>query len=239
MNDERVSTRDQAAAYAGDLVAALRLLTVFPGGGPDAASEPFARATVFFPVVGLGLGALLWAVAEAIEGKLPVWGNTIVLLFLWELARAAKGHVAVGAALTREQSGRRGVLVVAGSTLLIKAVAIAACSRALPLALLFAPVLSFWSLVVLATGARDSVSPGRKFNAGITFREFALTSTFALAVVLLVAEALGLLVAVPVAALTLLLRLVNHGYGSGASWTSLQGYAQGVEIAVVALLALL
>jgi cobalamin synthase len=239
MHDQGVSPREQVASALSDFVAALRLLTAFPGRGPDAASAAFARATLFFPVVGLAIGGVLWTYVEAGHGRLPTLANTLVLLLLWETARLAKGAVAVAEAVTPEGSGkvRRGAILAA--TLVVKAASIHACTRALPFALLFAPVLSFWSIVVLATGARDAVSTGRKFNAGITFREFALTSTFTLAVVLLFAEALGLLVAVPVAALTLLLRLLNRGYASGISWTSLQAYGQGVEIAVLGLLALL
>jgi hypothetical protein len=106
-------------------------------------------------------------------------------------------------------------------------------------ALLFAPVLARWVMVVLATGARDAGAPERKFNPAITFREFALTSVLSFAVVLTLGEAFGVLLIVSVAALTLGLRLLSHLWAGGVSWRSLQASAQGIEAVVVMFCALL
>ncbi len=218
----------------GDLWAAIAWLTVVPLHRPACTSDAFGRATVFFPAVGLLLGAGLAAIEPLLAARLPGWITAVLMVALWE---AATG----GALLRRSPDGvprRFGTAVLAAMILATKVAALAV-ARPGAAALLFAPMLGRWSMVVLAAGARDAQAPGRKFNSTITFREFALASVCALAIVFAVTEAVGILVALWVAALTLGLRLQAHRRWGGISWPYLATSAEGVEALVLALFALL
>ena len=124
-------------------------------------------------------------------------------------------------------------MAITVAVLVIKVVLLATHVAGRPAALLFAPLLARWAMVVLAVGARDAAAPSRKLNAAITFREFALTSVFTCAVVFTVAEAFGILLVVGVAALTLALRLLQHRQPGGTSWPLLLASAELVELLVL------
>jgi len=219
---------------ARDLLAALACLTSVPWERPAPRSVAYARATLFFPLVGLGVGGVLAACNAMLVGRLPPWLLASVLVGVWE---------ALGGATVRETwatAGHRWPAAVGlAGALLVKLVSIAAVSSARPVALLFAPMLARWVIVVLATGARDAAAPGRKFNAAISFREFALTSVFTFAVVFTIADAFGILVIVGVAALTLGMRLLAHRWLGGVSESFLLVAIVTIEATVPALCAVL
>jgi cobalamin synthase len=123
--------------------------------------------------------------------------------------------------------------ILIAALLVIKIVLLARYAASRPAALLFAPMLARWAMVVLAVGARDAAAPSRKLNPAITFREFAFTSVFTCAVVFTVAEAFGILLVVGVAALTLVLRLLRHRRPGGTSWPLLLASAELVELLVL------
>ncbi len=214
-----------------DLLAATGTLTVVPLPRPHPGSEAFGRAALFFPVVGLLIGALLAGLHWLAVSRLPPWLAGVVVVGAWEAL--------TGGALLRAWTPRRAAgLVVMGASVAVKiACTVAAASR--PAALLFAPLLARWALVVLATGVRDAAAPERKFNPAITFREFALASVFSFAAVFAVAEAFGILLVVSVAALTLGLRLLVHRWTGGVSWRFLLACVEGIEVFVLAVCALL
>src|SRR5262249_47294038 len=56
-----------------DLAAALGGLTCLPLPRPDPRSAAFGRSTLFFPLVGLGIGALLLALHRLLVLLLPRW----------------------------------------------------------------------------------------------------------------------------------------------------------------------
>ncbi len=229
MREERGTDRAQPNGNLGnertplprprDLLAAIGLLTILPLPRPERRSEAFGRATLFLPVVGLLLGCILTGVNWTLASRLRPWLSGILVVAAWE-------------ALTAHTGARAAAQVI---TAIIKIVGLAAAPGARPAALLFAPLLARWCAVVLATGARDAAAPGRKFNAAITFREFALTSVFTLAVVFTVADAFGILLVVCVGALALGLRLFFHRYAGGVSWPALVTTIQGIEAVVVVL----
>ena len=213
-----------------DVLAALGTLTVLPLPRPSPGSEDFGRAALFFPLVGLMIGALLVGM-HRVTIHLPAWWAAMVVVGVWEAL--------TGAGLLRARApGGAGELVVIGAIVAAKAVCTAAAA-ARPAALLFAPLLARWALVVLATGVRDAAAPGRKFNPAITFREFALASVFSFAAVFAVAEAFGILIVVAVAALTLGVRLLVHRWAGGVSWRFLLACVEGIEVFVLLLCALL
>lgn len=225
---------DDGLPRLGDLWAAIGWLTVVPLRRPARTSDAFGRATVFFPAVGLLLGAGLAALEPLLAARLPGWSTAILMVALWEGATG-------GALLRRSPDDAARRFAAAVPTAIILATKVAALAVATPgaAALLFAPMLGRWSMVVLAVGARDAEAPGRKFNSTITFREFALTSVCALAIVFSVTEAVGILVVLCVAVLTLVLRLLAHRRWRGISWPLLVADAEGVEALVLALFALI
>lgn len=213
-----------------DVLAACATLTILPFPRPHPGSEAFGRAALFFPLVGLLVGALLVVVRWTAAG-LPSWWAALVVVGVWEGLTGApllRAHGLTGI-------GALGALAVVVAT----KTACTAATAARPAALLFAPLLARWALVVLATGVRDAAAPGRKFNPAITFREFALASVFSFAAVFAVAEALGILLVVGVAALTLALRLSVHRWVGGVSWRFLLACVEGIELFVLTICALL
>jgi adenosylcobinamide-GDP ribazoletransferase len=232
------SNGDHAAVpHPRDVAAAIGLLTILPATRPDHKSEAFARATVFFPVVGLGIGALLVLVNAQIADRLPVWFVGIVIASTWEALTRAQGARACGAILRLQRWPLP--IFVAAVVVIAKAMGLAAQRGTRPAALLFAPLLARWCIVVLVTGARDAAAPGQKFNSGVTFREFALTSVFTFAVVFSLAQAAGILAVICIAGVTLGVRLLLHRCVGGVSWQGLNAVAAAVEMLVVALFALL
>jgi adenosylcobinamide-GDP ribazoletransferase len=214
-----------------DLLAAFGTLTILPLPRPNPGSEAFGRAALFFPLVGATIGAVLVGVHWLTSGTLPQWWAAAVLVGAWE--------VLTGNALLRawQTSSAGGIAALGGGTA-AKAVCLGVAATR-PAALLFAPLLARWALVVLATGVRDAAAPGRKFNPAITFREFALASVFSFAAVFTVAEAFGIVIVVAVAALTLGLRLLVHRWAGGVSWRFLLVCVEGIEVFVLALCALM
>lgn len=214
-----------------DLLAALGTLTVVPFPRPNPGSEAFGRAAVFFPLVGLLIGGVLVAVDVVVVGHLPRWWAAATIVVVWEAVTAAS--------LLRAQGLRStaGVRLLGGIVAAKTVCVVAAMAR--PAALLFAPLLARWALVVLATGVRDAAAPGRKFNPAITFREFALASVFSFAVAFAVADALGIVIVVAVAALTLGLRMLVHRWAGGVSWRFLLACVEAIELFVLGVCALL
>lgn len=206
-----------------DLLAAIGILSIVPLARPAPHSTAFARATLWFPCVGLLLGSALAAANWIMASRLPPWVSAVLLVAMWEALAGRNGAPAIPRLVS----------------VLIKIVGLAVAPAARPAALLFAPLLARWGMVVLATGARDADAPGRKFNDAIAFREFALTSVFALAVVFTVAEAFGILIVVCAGALALGLRLYAHRRAGGISWPFLVTGMLGVEALVVAVCAVL
>jgi adenosylcobinamide-GDP ribazoletransferase len=107
-------------------------------------------------------------------------------------------------------------------------------------ALLIAPVLGRWALVVLAHGAR----PVRGGTAAVlqlgrvTFREFAWSSVMAFAITLSLADAVGLVFVIVAAAIATGIRLVAYARCGAMSVDVLGAGVETVETAVLAVAAL-
>lgn len=215
----------------GDLLAAAGTLTALPLPRPNPGSEAFGRAAVFFPLIGLLIGAVLVGADWVVASRLPPWWTAVVVVGVWEAL--------TGATLLRAWGSEAAMAVVVIGGLLVAKVACTAAAAPRPVALLFAPLLARWALVVLATGVRDATAPGRKFNPAITFREFALASVFTFAAVFAVAEAFGILLVVTAAALTLGLRIAVHRWAGGVSWRFLLACVEAIEAFVLAVCAVL
>lgn len=223
------------------LGAAVGLLTILPFEAPNVKNTRFGRATLFFPLIGFLLGLVLVGLNRLLQDVLPAVPLALLLIACWEVLSGANLRgAAAGAAVAvfgahGKQSAAAWVLMAA--VLFVKAAFLAAQPVTRSAALLFAPLLGRWSMVVLAHGARDAEAPGQKFSQAISFHEFAWSSVFTLAVVLSLAEAIGVLVIVCVASAAVALRLMLHRRVGGVSWDLLLAAAEVIEMLVVALFA--
>lgn len=212
-----------------DLCNAFTVLTPLPGLRPDLPSPSFARATLFFPVVGLVVGAFLVSL-NSMAASLPSVGLTITLSLLWMLLSWPL-HTPV-ARSTGERCGL-------AACFLAKVLLLNCMPDGRAAALLFSPVLGRWAIVVLAIGARDADHPGRKLNSSIAFAYFGWSSVFAGGVLSTIGDAAGILVFVATAAFVLGLRLVAHRLLHGFTWRTLCMAVQAVEVFAIVLVALL
>jgi cobalamin synthase len=242
----------------GELQAAVRYATCFGRGSADA----LERGALFVPLVGLAVGAVLVGVDRALAAA-PVPVGAIAVVFCLALLRGDLGwrsrtpssaeprpaRLAAGdkadaegdlRPVSRGPSNRRVAAMLWLAAQTAKCVALAA-SGVPPPALLFAPMLGGWAVVVCAFGARDAAAPatGRKFARGITFREFSLTSVYAFAVVMAVNEALGIAMVLCASAVTVALRVVWHRWFGGVTEARARATGEAVEVAVLLLFAAL
>ncbi|MBI3304045.1 MAG: adenosylcobinamide-GDP ribazoletransferase [Deltaproteobacteria bacterium] len=217
--------------------------------------EALGRAATFFPMVGLILGGLLWLCDKSFFFLPPSFRNLLLVAILAALSRglhldglADTVDGLLGSA-DRQRSlaimkdsavGTFGVLAVF-LVLLLKL-------RSLDLlaggyrgvALLVAPVLGRWSCVVMAYSSRPARTEGLGwvFVRGVHFREFGLASVLALAVTFTLVEVLGLVVFVPLAALTLLFTLYCHRRLGGVTGDTLGAMGEIAETLTFSLFAL-
>ncbi len=210
-----------------DLRNAFAILTPLPGPRPGLPSPAFARATLFFPAVGLAIGACL-ALLNSLS--MPSPGLAVVLTFFWLL---------VSWPLHAPLAGSTGERWGLAASIVAKVVLLVSMPDGQAAAVLFAPVLGRWAIVVLAIGARDAEHPGRKLNSNIAFAYFGWSSVFAGGVLTTIGDAAGVVVFVATAAFVLSLRLLAHRLFGGLRWKSLCTAVQVVELFTLALVALL
>jgi cobalamin synthase len=204
-----------------DLRHAMAALTALPLGGCDPHGSSYARATLFFPVVGLMIGAAMLGLNSVLSSWSHSGLSAVALVALW-------------ASASGEWRGPgRPWLPLSWAA---KGACLAALGSARPAGLLFAPILGRWGMVVLLTGARDAQRPERKFNPQVTFREFAITSVISGAIVCTLAEVVGVVLYVMTGALLLSLRLITHRFFGGVSERSLAFTVQAIEVLTLALL---
>jgi hypothetical protein len=164
-----------------ELGIALRDLTVLGRGRSPTDGALRAPALAWYPLVGIGLGAVAAAVARGLPGGAggPV-GVVVLALLAGRVDRAAVAGVAVRATIA--------ALLPPG---------------ALGAALLLAPMLGAWAMTVQSYGAGSG-----GVRAG--FREFGIASVTAFGVTLAVGELVGLIVVVAAALVTTVVRVVAH-----------------------------
>jgi len=213
-----------------DLVAAFAILTPTPKPRPHENSPAFARATLFFPLVGLGVGALLLLLQRIVEARPTPLVAAVMMVAVWTFLTWPTTRPLTPSIATR-------LVVIA--LLPTKVMLLAMMAQAQDAALLFAPLLGRWAIVVLAIGARDADHPGRKLNSSIAFRDFGWTSAATGAVLAWAGNAAGTIVFVATAAVVLGLRLVAHQAWSGFTWRSLCLAVHIIETLTIALVAAL
>jgi adenosylcobinamide-GDP ribazoletransferase len=164
------------------LLAALQFLTIFPWPArPDGSAREIGPAAIYFPVVGFGLGAILFFLNSLLEEAMPdaLLSLTLVAaltlltrgLHLDGLADTFDG---LGAGGDRERtlkimddshSGVFGVVAVV-LVLLFKFHAIESMTEERGRALLIAPLLGRWAMVALAYRSKAAKEGLGSFFAG-------------------------------------------------------------------------
>jgi cobalamin synthase len=208
-------------------------LTFVPISRRDATR--LAGSSLFYPLIGLALG-LVCLVVDSLAGKLLSGLPRAMLVLLTWLVLTGAGQArawarictALAAGRNRERTlaivtgdGRVGVagMAAALATFLVQLRCLLAIETLRVQALLFAPMLACWSIVVLAHGSRAARADGRqvKYASEVGFREFALTSVFAFGILFSTSAAVGVLVGVSAAATIVGVRLLSHWWVGGVS----------------------
>ncbi|MCS6925532.1 MAG: adenosylcobinamide-GDP ribazoletransferase [Candidatus Binatia bacterium] len=241
-----------------ELLIALQFLTVVRVRQDLPFSETaLGRSGVFFPLIGLALGLIVWGIDIILRPFIPLPFLNVVIVFA--LAFFSRGLHLDGLAdsadgLLGSQDRHRSLEIMKDSAIgtfgvLAVMAAVLLKLRALDLltgsyrgsALLLSPMLGRWACVVMAYSSRPARAEGlgATFVRGVQFREFALASVFTLALVFASLEVLGLLVFLPLAALILCFTLYCNRRLGGATGDTLGALGEMVETATFCLLMVL
>ena len=240
------------AALVAQLATAVRFLTVVPVPG---ATVEVGTSALFFPLVGVALGGALVVLDRVTAPLVPLAIRDVLLvgvlavitggLHLDGLADSADGLFSGD----RERAlaiMREGPIGAFGAAAVVLVVALKLRSLdALPpetrtAALLYAPMLARWAMVVLAFGSRAARPDGlgHSMVRSLTFREFGIATVVALWIALAQAGARGLLAILLVAATTIGCRILAHARLGGVTGDVLGAIGEVVEALVFAVFAL-
>jgi adenosylcobinamide-GDP ribazoletransferase len=240
------------AALVAQLAAAMRFLTIVPLPGRAVA---VGESALFFPLVGLVLGAALVVVDRATAPLVPLPIRDVLLvgvlavltggLHLDGLADSTDG-LFVGDRGRALGIMREGAIGAFGAAALVIVLALKLRSLdALPAAartsaLLYAPMLARWSMVVLAFGSRPARPDGlgHAMVSSLTFREFGVATVAALWVMLANNGARGLVAILVVAVTTIGCRIFAHARLGGVTGDLLGAIGEVNEALVLAIFAL-
>lgn len=239
-----------------EAVLAVAALTLWPilDERSQGSAEQRSRATIYFPVVGFTLGAVL-AIADRAAGIMvgPVARSIVVLtsaaaISLGLANRGIADTVAalrIGARPAPTGLARIGP-VGALATILAFALEVWCLSRITDdtgraAAILMAMMLSRWAIVPIGYGLRplEHWGLGIPYEGGIGFREFSVSSVIALGLTMGLYQNVGLAVIVVLALIVLAMRLLLTRRMGGASGYALAGGCVVVEIVTIAALAAL
>lgn len=216
--------------------AALGCLTFLSAAATTASREALVRGLVFYPAVGLALGTIA-ALATVWLGT-PGGPVAVILVLVLEGGRGPVALARPGNAARPTPVGVVTAALAFGGKLWAAAVLPPALR---PAALLVAPMLGAWAVVVQCYGG----SPGRARGvaaaliARARFQEFGWASTLAFAVTLALADALGLVMLVAAAVVTVAVRAVAYRRLGGLTGRLLMATRELVETVVLVVLALL
>ena len=253
MSDALPEPESRPAARALGVVAigaAFRSLTIL---GAGRAAGPIDAAAVYYPLVGLVLGALWMATDRAVSALAGRTGASVAVVLVAAAATRMRPLRALGRTLAAMLSPRArrltvlesgaGMVVGACTAVVVAAelAAVDALGRLRLLGLGFAPVLGCCSLVVLAVGSRAARADGRrlKFAPEVTFREFGIASAATFAAVSITSEFLGLVLVVATATFALAARVAWHRWIDGVNETAVLATGEAVQLLVLVLVAAL
>lgn len=179
------------------------------------------RSAVFFPLVGLLIGAIVWGLDHGLRPFCPTGLRSIVLVVV--LAILSRGFHLDGLADSadgllgsseRQRSleimqdsaiGTFGALALIGVLLLKVRALDLLIGESRGTTLLVGPMLSRWAMVVMAARSCPARAEGlgATFVKGVSLHECRWASGFSLLVIILLAGVLGLVSLVPIAALVI------------------------------------
>jgi len=242
-------------AIGEEVGAAVGCLTALERPAAGASRPALAGGLAWYPVVGLALGALAAVVAAATETVLPAAAGPVGVLALVGLtgARGARGLAAAADALGRR--GEAGVVLgrlraapgplgiaAAGAALAARAVAAAVLpAPARTTALLVAPMLGAWAIVVECYGGAPTHASGTAaaLVGRARFREFGWASVTALGMTLAVGEPIGLVLVLAASLATVGMRVWAYHRLGGLTGRLLAATRELVETVVLVTLGVL
>lgn len=195
---------------------ALKFLTAFPSPGKvTPAPQEIGRSTPFFPLVGFCLGFVLILLNRILEPYLESEILGVVLVSFLILLTRAKQLVGLRESFDRIGSGggaegmasnHKGIFGILAVivVIMLKFRAIEVMGEVRGQGLLLAPVLSRWSMVILAYGSRPELGgTGATLPEQVRGRQLLWATALALAVAILVAGRVGLWIGLWVSLLAL------------------------------------
>ena len=238
-----------AVLLVEELGAAVGSLTVFRRAAKGARRETQAAGLAFYPIVGLALGAVAAAVAWLLSSGAV---GVLVLLTLgggrapYALAAAADAGLRTGSrsetlARLRATPGWAGGAVSAAGLAVRLWAAASLPAPARTIALLLAPMLGAWAIVVQCYGGAPTQArgPAKVLIGRARFREFGWASVVGFSVTLGVGEAVGLAVLCVAALTTLGVRILAHRRVGGLTGRLLAATRELVETVVLVTLGVL
>jgi adenosylcobinamide-GDP ribazoletransferase len=237
---------------AAEARAAIGCLTPLRRLAVGAAPTTLAGGLAFYPAVGLAMGVVAAGTAHAIATVQPTLAGAVGVLALEVLsggrprralagaadALARPGSPAIVLERVRAAPGATGWVVAAGALVAKVAAATALPPPARTVALLIAPMLGRWAIAVLCYGGAPTHARGTAaaLIGRARFREFGAASVTAFAVTLSLADAVGLLLVVIAALVTVGLRLWAYRRVGGLTGRLLVATGEVVETVVLVLL---
>lgn len=238
-----------------DFLSAVRAITILRLGA-ESPPERIGRFALFYPLIGFLIGIALYLFDWTL--RLILSQEMTSVLLVTALAVLSAGRHLDGFANTADGLiGFRGrewalatmrarplgsfgaaalffllILKVRGFDILAE--------QTRTLGLLLVPMLGRWAMVVVAHGSKEAghQEQAAKFAPAVGSREFAVASVVCLVLLLALAQALGLLVLIVVAALTVGLRLYFHHRLGGITDQSLGAVTETVETMALLVFAL-
>ena len=227
-------------------------------GDQQAGSNRFGPAGVFFPLIGLLLGVIVWGadtiLRPLISGPLILSIVLVVLLAVLSRGLQLEGVAlsAVGLFSRAERSQRlvlmqkrafhvSGVMVLLG-ILGLKIFALSSLSSGYrTAALLLAPMLGRWACVVMAYSSRPARTEGlgTLFVNGVGFREFGVASVMTLGVVFTLVEVGGLLLFIGLAGIIICWILYCNRRLDGVTGDTIGALGEIVETVSVCMFSIL
>jgi adenosylcobinamide-GDP ribazoletransferase len=222
--------------------------------GRDDPGQRFDTSAVYYPLIGLALGAAAVAVDRL---SAPLGNRTLSsLAVVATLALLTRGRPLLGLAKTiaalfprsaertipvLSQTPGTAVTFIAGLIVVAEVLLLDRLDSFRTVGLLFAPMLGHCAMVVTATGSREARADGKvtKLSSTLTFREFGIASTVTFALVFLTTNFLGALLVLVTGITTIGLRMLFHYLFGGFEPTNLAAAGELVQLANLGLLVLL
>jgi len=242
-------------ALVDELAAAVGCLTFLRCAAAGRPRQALAAGLAFYPAVGLLLGAVAAGAASAVGVGFPALAGAAGIVALEALAggRPRRALGAVGSALLRPggaaaalgrlraRPGPSGIAVALAALAAKLWAAAAVPPAARTVAFLLAPMLGRWAIVVQCYGGAPTHArgPAAVLVGRARFREFGWASLVAFGVTLALGEAVGLVVLLMAALVTVGLRVYVYRRIGGLTGRLLAASGELVETGTLAVLALL